>query len=605
MDYNRLKNEEKAISKIITEDNFNAIPLDTNRRSLPNVIDFNNRFFDFYANAIDKGDYFSEVKQNKPEDKNEGAVFAILFDKDSPHLDLSCYKNDTNSFFLENYYSELSKTYSYMVYSIYDALNRGYNYSDIMVLMSGNDKCKEFANILMTACIPVVTTESLSIADNEAVSVIIATLNYYLYPKDTVNQAVILKYLSKKNNIDFIDGLLFSDVFEEKLKKIGFDDFQFRIERILKNPILFAIKDLIAFYEFGVENNPFLSDFLDLVADFQQQNIANLKHFLQYWNDLVFDKTIPTLSLPKGHNAVRVMTIHKSKGLESPIVITYCKDASKGQSTNIWVNKDNVFCSVPYEKNMLYSEFRKEYEQEKDDIMLDKLNKWYVDFTRAKDILYLITTKPSKNPNSDSKNVSSFLSFFFFFQFQSKDDVIYIWGNENQRKATSKKEKSKSASFDMAFSRFSFYGDDKIKITESSEDEARSLGNDIHLALQKIRVFPRNEEEIDVLLARQPLFLREKLRNVFQQIIEKNEFYQYFFVDEDDIVKNEAEIVLKDGTTKRPDRIVFKNDHVMIIDYKTGKEFDEIYRKQLNFYRESLFEMGFENVKAEVLYLKV
>lgn len=601
MDYGRLETEEKEIAHVLPESKYRQIPLDTNRRSLPNIVTFNNEFFAFYSDCVGKSNYYSEVKQ-KTAAGNGGAVFAFLCDKSTLPPDLTPYASEETAGFMENIYPNLKIDDSYIVYSVFDALGRGYRYGDIMILMSGNDKCSSIANILMTANIPVVTTESLNLSDNEAVSVIIATLSHCIYPADAVNQSVILKYLCEQAGRDYVEIISKTCGFAGKLSELGMDDFEDRVGEMLNNPILFAVRDIVSMFRFSEDNNPFLADFLDLVADFQHDGIANVEHFLQYWRDLVIDDKVPKLSLPEGHNAVRVMTVHKSKGLEANVVITSCKD-SNGKSNNLaWIQKDGICCPVPYDKDMKYSEFGPYYEQEEDDKTLDRLNKWYVDFTRARELLYVVTTKSAKR---ETLNVQNILTSFVLEKFTSINDTVYLFGDATQTKKMSQKKKSDVAGLEFSLSQFSFSGRDKVRITEASDDEARSLGDEIHAVLQKLRSFPQNDDEITSFITKHSSVLAEKLRAVFRQIIAEDRLHPYFFPEKDDKVMNEAEIILPDGSTKRPDRIVFKKDHVMILDYKTGKKADDIYRKQLDTYKQQLENMGCTNVFAEIVYLKV
>ena len=66
---------------------------------------------------------------------------------------------------------------------------------------------------------------------------------------------------------------------------------------------------------------------------------------------------------------------------------------------------------------------------------------------------------------------------------------------------------------------------------------------------------------------------------------------------------NEAPIITENGKTKRPDRIVFKPDHVMIIDYKTGHEHKDEYKTQLAEYQRYLSQMGYKDVRTKILYI--
>ncbi len=614
MDYDRLRKNEKELSRVVESSRFFTTPLDTNWRSLPNIINFNNKFFSHYAARVGKSDYYDEVFQKDPGKKKGGMVTVHLYDKKGALPDITdLWHGDRD--YVENEYSKLKPEVAYVVYSVLDALDRGYNFRDIMLLVNSNDKCAEYATKLMSAKLPVVTSESLNLADNDAVKVIITTLYYYLYPDDTLNQTIILRYFAKKKNVDYLKLISGDESFEEKLAKLKITNYRNKICTILKNPFIFALKDLMAFYQFGDEHNPFISDFLDLAVGFAQQNIATVEYFLNWWEDLIVGESSPKLSLPDGHDAIRIMTVHKSKGLEAPVVITNCFERSKSPWGITWVEKDGFIVPAEFKgSGMDNSEFDNVFQQETDDIVLDSLNKWYVDFTRAREILYIIAPM---SPKQDKANIHNMISGFVLgtddsnidannrLNFKTADDITYTFGDENQQKVSEdKKKKTKTEGMSMTYSDIAFYGDDKIRISITGDDEAKELGTEIHAALQKLVRFPETEAEIEKFVKGQPLSLRNKLRSIFMQIINNESLRPYFFVDATDIVMNEAEIILDDGTTKRPDRIVVKDDHVMIIDYKTGKKNDSLYRKQLENYKNLLENMGYKNVRWDILYLK-
>ena len=75
-----------------------------------------------------------------------------------------------------------------------------------------------------------------------------------------------------------------------------------------------------------------------------------------------------------------------------------------------------------------------------------------------------------------------------------------------------------------------------------------------------------------------------------------------FFADFDEL-KNERSILLPSGETYQPDRVVVKNNETFILDYKTGQR-ESKHQKQLQNYQNILLQMGYNNVKSYLLYLK-
>ena len=100
-----------------------------------------------------------------------------------------------------------------------------------------------------------------------------------------------------------------------------------------------------------------------------------------------------------------------------------------------------------------------------------------------------------------------------------------------------------------------------------------------------------------------PEEIRERLHQLFDRTAQDPAWRSYFYLDAGDRVLNEVTIMKEDGTECRPDRIVFKPDHVMIIDYKTGREYKEKYEEQLAEYQQCLMDMGYQDVRTGILYI--
>lgn len=615
--YDKFAKNEPELSSVVEEKDFNKVPLDRNWRSLPAVVKFNNDFFATYSKTLGMEDYYEDVEQKYSEKHSDGLVKITTCTDGSTALNniLEVWP-DCDPKYHKEIYSKLNFIETEVLYAVKDAQQRGYDYSDMMILMSTNNKCAEVADVLVAAGIPMVTTESLRLSDNTAIELIISILYFYLNPDDIIRQTVILKYFAKLKGVDFVGLLTNKCSFEKKLEILEMQDFCDKINEIFSNPFVFAIKELVVYCRFSKGYNPFVADFLDIVNEYDSKNISTVEHFLQWWNDLVYGdtKSSPKLSLLNSQNAVKVMSIHKSKGMESPVVITVC-DTPTNTESYIWVTdkKSNTPCYVKFSEMLQYSQFHDDYLKEVEDKKLDYLNKWYVAYTRAKDVLYIIGKskhKSEKSKESDNTKMSICRNLLDFAAINPEiicdSDGCYHFGNIDHRKKIAESDDAKQAAenINICFSNISFYGNRRIKIQNSDDDE-RKLGTEIHNALQKITCFPKSDEEIESLLSVHPEKLRDSLRNVFRQISHDEDLHQYFYPDDGDIVRNEAEMVTEDGEVKRPDKVVFKPDHVMVIDYKTGKEHPDVYEKQLSEYRSCLLKAGFQDVRSRILYLTI
>ena len=609
MDENRLKGtaSERDIAQLLSDEQpFVAEQLDTNYRSREAIITFNNQFFEFYAQQLGKSDYYIDVAQKTTTDKEGGLVQIYTSQSEKPFKDLRKVWPNCPADYYQNVYLAVRPEEADLIYAVMDAKKRGYGYGDMAVLLRGRAKCNTFAQRLMAAGVPVVTSDSLQLCDNASIGLVISTLRMLINPTDKLSQSLILQYFAQKYHqpwhriLEKSTDQNFYDLVETEFQ---LTDFRQIITQWIKDPFLLTVKEIIRFYEFQRETDPFIADFLDLVNEYAQTQAASISGFLDWWNDLHSSgETIPRLSLSGAAGAVRLMTIHASKGLEFPVVITWC-NAVNAQPTSYWVQdtESGQYCYVSHEKSLKYSDFESEYDEEEDKRLLDVLNLWYVDFTRARDMLYILTEFP-KNPSQNKADVRSQLQQFLG---DSDEDIHYFgekeWHIEKKKGETAKKE----TNFHVSCSDMTFFNSTMMKvICSESLSESVETGNRIHQCLQKLTSFPSTEEEIDTLLASEPESIQERLRQLFKRTSEDDHLRPYFYVNEEDKVLNEISIITESGELKRPDRIVVKPDHVMIIDYKTGKEYQAKYEAQLAEYQSYMQKMGYQDVRTEILYIE-
>jgi len=598
MDYNRLSNSasDQEVSNLVHQDAFTTEPLLVNRRSYSSVIQFNNNFFQYYAKRVHKEEYYSEVEQEFQEKKTGGLVQIFGYNK-----------NDAEQMKAEE--TELLR-------AVMDAKERGYEYGEMAVLLRGRAKCNLFAQRLMAAGVPVETSDSLQLCDNPGINLLISTLNLIIHPDDRLAQTTILHYLADQMQwplhpiLEKCEQTSFFDAMVSQFQKT---DIQELFSRWKQEPLQVSVKELIRFYDIRVDESPFIADFLDLVHEYAQTQVASIGGFLDWWNDLhLSGETIPRLSLSGSTGAVRLMTIHASKGMEFPVVITWC-NASPPQPTSYWVQDKNSgqYCYIEHKKNLQFSDFQREYEEEEEKRQLDVLNLWYVDFTRAKDMLYILTEFPeaSKSDENDIKNLlKSFANNEFpdsKIEIQKQHDMLYYFGDLGWQKPDKKAEdRDKESPLRVSWSEMTFCDNESMAVKSSETvSEAIDTGTHIHHFLQKLTQFPHTKEERDSLVAEEPDEIRERLLQLFERTEKDPVLHPYFYLDEGDRVLNEVPIIMENGGTLRPDRIVIKPDHVMIIDYKTGREYAAKYEAQLEEYAHCLREMGYPDVRKDILYI--
>ena len=618
-DYDRMENTpaEKDIFTLLKgKSDYRSIPLKTNYRSQSSVIEFNNRFFQYYAETLDKTDYYRDVEQFVNPLKTGGLVQIFGYNKQD-YKDIRHVWPECSEDFFENVYKKLKPEEAELLYAVKDAKQRGYAYGDMAVLLSGRAKCKAFAQCLLQADVPVITTESLQLCDNLSINLLISTLRLMINPKDKLVQTTILHFFCTKYHQDFHAALLkntesdFHAVLNELFPS---QDFSHNLAGWAQSPFLLTMKDMVRYYQFDDSEDPFIADFLDLVHEYGKSQTASVSAFLTWWDDLnSYSETIPRLTLSGKSDAVQLMTIHASKGMEFPVVITHCS-ASNSRESYYWVNdaRSQKSCYVKHEKNMKYSDFQEDYDAEEDKKNLDSLNLWYVDFTRARDMLYLLVefpdSKDNKKKEDEKTNIKKALRQFVGNsenQITDNQNHIYYYGDFEWQKPTKTSDNQlKNSNLQVCCSNLTFCENDSINVNLSATNtESQDLGTQIHEFLQKLTLFPATEEERDVVTSGLPEEIRTRLLQLFERTAQDSRLRPYFYLDEDDQVLNEVTILTKNGEERRPDRVVIKPDHVMIIDYKTGQEHRLQYEAQLKEYQECMLEMGYQDVRTEILYI--
>ena len=618
-DYDRLKNtpaEQDIFSLLKGKSDYRRIPLKTNYRSQSSVIEFNNRFFQFYADALNKTDYYQDVEQSINPKKTGGLVQIFGYNKQDYKNIRQVWPECTEEFY-QDVYLKLKPEEAELLYAVKDAKQRGYSHGDMAVLLSGRDKCNVFAQRLLQAGIPVITSESLQLCDNPSINLLISTLQLMMNPNDTLAQTTILHYFCTRHQQDFDAALLQSEnkgfltVLGEQFPS---SDFERHLADWVQNPFILTMKELVRYYQFDNSEDPFIADFLDLVHEYGKSQAASASAFLTWWDDLNrYSETIPRLSLSGKSDAVQLMTIHASKGMEFPVVITHCS-ASNSRDSFYWVNdaKSQASCYVKHEKNMKYSDFQGDYEAEEDKRNLDSLNLWYVDFTRACDMLYLLAEFPDSKDNKKSedektnikKTLQNFVKSPDNLISESQNHIYYYGDFEWQKQDKATEGQPKHSNLKVFCSNLTFCDNESVNINLSATNtESQDTGTRIHDFLQKLTLFPSTEEERDAVTSGLPEEIRTRLHQLFERTEQDSHLRPYFHLDEGDQVLNEVTILTKNGEERRPDRIVIKPDHVMIIDYKTGQEHRLKYEAQLEEYQKCMQEMGYQNVRTKILYI--
>jgi ATP-dependent exoDNAse (exonuclease V) beta subunit len=283
-----------------------------------------------------------------------------------------------------------------------------YENKDIAVLVTSNASGAKTAGFLLDHGVNVISGDSLFICNSRAVKVLMNVLR-------KVNDA-------SDKNLE-ADQKLFGDTPDI------FEKFSAKIE---ENP---EMRDL-SLYEICQEilgcftpellkDVSFIQAFMDTVLDYSVNQGANIGAFIKWW-----DENGGTLSIPEppDKNAVRIMTMHKAKGLAFKVVfipflrdklISYNSTGPFGHPSRIWCATDDAKIGyrgpllLDFDHNLYSTIFHRDFERECVDSAIDTINLAYVSFTRAKEKLYIYAhNKENANKGNSVSTVSGMLEFF-------------------------------------------------------------------------------------------------------------------------------------------------------------------------------------------------
>ncbi|MDE5832530.1 MAG: hypothetical protein K2H64_06035, partial [Desulfovibrio sp.] len=309
--------------------------------------------------------------------------------------------------------------------TVNDIKSRRGNWSGICVLARSNPQAAAAAEKLASLNIPVITENSLALQDNPLVAQTLAILTFLANPVDDVafwsvlNGAVFLEHPEVASALDRNalndwaakrrDEPLFRAFqrdFPEIWKKIfqPFYTILTRDEESSKNGALLAAPyDIVMEWRRRMDierrfpsDEIFSRSFLEAVYTAEQNDYRTLPEFLEFWAEKGADAKAP---MPAHMDAVRIMTIHKAKGLAAPVVIVpWTKYPTDPKSEIRSMNIDGLV--IPYNAGL--KSIGKPFYKKRGAILAENINLLYVAFTRAEEELWFFV--PEKEDAKEKKN---------------------------------------------------------------------------------------------------------------------------------------------------------------------------------------------------------
>lgn len=602
--------------------NLNFNRLEYNYRSFKNIVHFNNDFF--YSNAsllpeeVRKVYCFDDKKsiEQKTVKKHDGLVQVELFDSDNASDDIILDR-------IKEIIDEL--------------MQHKFNKGDIAILVRKNDQGSMIATYLHDKGIEVISPEAILLNSSERVQLIISTLAYLIHPDNKAIIADVLYHWKVTHDQDFKGDV--SQVFTN-VSKIASGEASIEKEMHLKASLLsdllansYSLYDLCSAlaraYEFNTLDDSFVHFLLDTVYKWQSTDEYGIEQFLNYWEKKKKKLSIITNDI----DAVNIMTIHKSKGLEFPVVIyPFVKDdIDSNQAKSKWYtveelgfepipNIAKVKFSFSNDRNQWSHQIAKLSKAEDSSVRLDNMNLNYVAFTRPQQRLYVMTYK------SDDMSKSTINAFFQnppqaeddespkFQKVEQQDgaaiETVYRLGDASQDKVEKKSDEEggvqeffhDSASGDW-FSKISIDPDPSMFwMTEADSFEPQEWGKLVHKILSEVE----HADDLDKVLKQYfdngiiDESTTDMLKKVFQMMVGDPLISEAFSSQAK--VRNESEL-LTENDTKRPDRFAELPEKIYLLDYKTGQPRKE-NEAQLLEYKHILKDMVNKEIDAYLVYIR-
>ncbi len=622
---NNIEQEFAGSGKIVKSE-----PLRSNYRSDRNVIDFNNAFFTEAASVE-----YNYLKEDSPEEAEELRRAYSDVIQEVPQKKTAQGYVEVRLLTESNDEDGQDRMLQLCLSTVDDLVARGASVSSIAILVRGNRTIQNIAQYFMEhSQYEMVSDEAFRLDASPAVNTLVATLRHLAHPNDAIAHATVARYaatyLHDKNKANF---------------------FSEHRQELLEAPLFELVEHIYMILEMGkipemMQQSAYVCAFYDKLNAFLTDNSSDIEAFLKEWDENLHEKSIHS----DGDCGIRLLTIHKSKGLEyDHVIIPYC-DWQLEKFCTIWCTpQEKPYSQLPLvpvdfsAKQMKQSIYEHDYYHEHLQNMVDNLNLLYVAFTRASHNLYVFGKIPSKKSSSAKASKSSSGSTrsgiikAVLPQVEkvlaekglpcqlSEDETGEVFFSYGEPVIPEVKERKISLNvFEQTAEKMqvtihhtasqqtfkqSLQSRDFIEGDEEEEQQKHyiKLGTVMHAIFSTIHTHEDIEGALKNLEHNGVLYddnvSREKLVKMIRQRLESDKVKDWF--SDRWILFNECTILRRVNSSlvqQRPDRVMKDAHETIVVDFKFGKPHEE-YFDQVREYMHLLSAMGHQNVKGYLWYV--
>ena len=605
---------QHGVSEALGADSTSTEFLSDNYRSLPQVVEFNNRIIEQVVN-------YDNIYLN---DILEDAL-------GSEHISTPCYDElyDTLHNAYENHAQNPKRGFNKRGYvrigrfdeeeehpltsCIEDIISRGYSYNDIMILYRNSGDGARAANLLLdyknktNAPFNIMTQDSLVVGKASISNFIVAVMRLSQNSEDAISRAIINDYLQRDYTATLPDNE------QQMLAYIS----QLSPEQ--------AFEQIVITYELDkrLEEIAYLQALHEQVISFCASKVADIQLFLKMWDESGSGKA---LSVERSESTIELTTIHKAKGLEKKVVIIpFCNwsiTPSPLMETNIWAKPatlDDTFSKlgsmpVRFGSQMKQSTFSDEYFRELTFQHVESINLLYVALTRAQEELYAFTNIQKR----ENYNIGKLLwdSTLAIAEDTIAGGINYIEFGEQLPPEPPKESDKKRAVQNILLDSYPtaqpqlalrltnqrYFEDDKPQTSNTP----RTLGITMHSILSQAKDANEIKQRIKAAHIQGELNLEQanEITTAIEREFQRPQVQEWF--GEWDNVYCEQDII-GDHTigTRRPDRVMVRHEQAIVVDYKFGEEMSKSHRDQIRKYTNLLSKMGYTQIEGYVWYINL
>ena len=636
-DWRMLNNIEREFPTM--RNMLNVKSLDTNYRSSRRVINFNNAFFTQAAEIEYKDLTTGDVLQDEKTDNSAEQLKKAYSDVEQ---NVPNFRKQTGYVSVELLPQEdyLEQTLQKTADAVRELLEAGAECSDIAIIVRSNSTIQQLAEYFAEVMpdVRIVSDEAFRLDSADSVNIIVNAMHCLTHNDDKIARTYIAKAYQIRvlgKDSELVDRLLAT---EEGVNEALPKQFADNAPDLLAMPLYELAEKLYDI--FGLKNiegeDAYIYAFYDCLTDYLKNNTADIDKFVEEWDDSICSKTIQV----NATQGIRLITIHKSKGLEfEHVIIPFC-DWSIEKTNTIWCSPKvapfNELPLVPVDfnaKQMKGTIFEDDYNDEHLQNCVDNLNLLYVAFTRASQSLYVIARRGNANQRSYTieesiANMELEGGLLEGDPSDKKSIIKYTYGTletADKKKATLSDNifmpqvSNKNVKMVTYDSHTDFRQSNKSREFVCDEDDSNSeekqrlayikTGRVLHHLFATINTADDIEPSLKKLeiegLIEDSNVTCESLRKMLHKRLENKQVADWFSGRWE--LFNECTILDYDESTDtvkehRPDRVMKDGDKVVIVDFKFGAYRPE-YTDQVRRYIALTKGMGYKDVKGYLWFV--